>query len=133
MITRLSHVTIFVENQDEALRFYTETLGFEKRMDAKFGGFRWLTVAPPNQKEVEMILLEPRAVFDPPFAEKFEELMREGKLGGGVFHSDDCQKDYDELMAKGVEFKSPPERKPFGIQATLRDNSNNWFSLTQTR
>ena len=133
MITHLSHITIFVENQDDALRFYTEKLGFEKRMDAKMGGFRWLTVAPPNQKEVEMILLEPRAVFDEPFAGKFMELMREGKLGGGVFHSDNCQRDYEDLTAKGVEFKSPPERKPFGVQATLRDNSNNWFSLTQTR
>ena len=132
MITHLSHVTIFVKNQDEALKFYTEKLGFEKRMDAKIGDFRWVTVAPPRQKEVEMVLLEPRSMFDPPFVEKFEELMREGKLGGGVFHTDNCQKDYDELKAKGVEFKGPPEKKPFGVQATLRDNSNNWFSLTQT-
>ena len=59
--------------------------------------------------------------------------MHEGKLGGCVLRSDDCQKDYDALKARGVEFKSPPENKPFGIQATLRDNSNNWFSLTQPR
>src|SRR3954452_20202533 len=112
MITRLSHVTIFVTNQEDALRFYTEKLGFEKRMDATFGGFRWLTVAPADQKEVEMVLLEPVAVFDSPVAQKFEELMREGKLGGCVLHSDDCQGDYDRLKAKGVEFKSPPEKKP---------------------
>jgi len=54
-------------------------------------------------------------------------------LGGCVLCSDDCQKDYDALKARGVEFKSPPEKKPFGIQATLRDNSNNWFSLTQPK
>ena len=133
MITRLSHVTIFVKNQEDALKFYTEKLGFEKRMDATFNGFRWLTVAPPDQREVEMILLEPRAMFDAPVAAKFEALMREGKLGGGVLCSNDCQKDYEELQGRGVDFKSPPEKKPFGIQATLRDNSNNWFSLTQPK
>lgn len=133
MITRLSHVTVFVNNQDDAFRFYTETLGFEKRMDATFGGFRWVTVAPPDQKEVELVLLEPRAVFDGPTAEKFEELMRAGKLGGCVLNSSDCQADYERLRAKGVEFKNPPVKKPFGLQATFRDNSGNWYSLTQTR
>lgn len=133
MITHLSHVTIFVQNQDEALKFYTKKLGFEKRMDATFAGFRWLTVAPPNQTEVEMILLEPRSMFDPAVAEKFEALMREGKIGGCVLRSTDCEKDYAELRARGVEFKNPPEKKPFGIQATFRDNSNNWFSLTQPK
>jgi catechol 2,3-dioxygenase-like lactoylglutathione lyase family enzyme len=132
MITRLSHVTVFVENQDEALRFYTETLDFEKRMDATFNGFRWVTVAPRNQKEVEMVLLEPGAVFEPATALKFQELMAAGKLGGCALNSDDCQGDYERLKPKGVEFKSAPEKKPFGIQATFRDNSNTWFSLTQT-
>jgi catechol 2,3-dioxygenase-like lactoylglutathione lyase family enzyme len=133
MITRLSHVTVFVEHQDEALKFYTEKLGFEKRMDATFGGFRWVTVAPPRQKELELVLLEPRSMFDAATAKKFEALLREGKLGGGVFCTDDCQKDYEELSARGVNFKGPPEKKPFGIQATLSDNSGNWFSLTQPK
>ncbi len=133
MITHLSHVTIFVTNQDEAFEFYTKKLGFEKRMDASFGGFRWLTVAPPNQKEVEMVLLEPRKVFDADVTAKIEEVMRAGRLGGCVFHTDNCPADYERLAAKGVDFKAPPEKKPFGIQATFRDNSNNWFSLTQTR
>lgn len=133
MINRLSHITIFVKNQNEALKFYTEKLGFEKRMDASFGGFRWLTVAPPDQKEVEMILLCPGDMFDAAFAKKFEELMEAGKLGGGVFQTDDCRKTYEELKAAGVEFKGPPEKKPYGVQATFSDNSNNWFSLTQPK
>lgn len=133
MITHLSHVTIFVADQDEAFRFYTETLGFEKRMEASFGGFRWITVAPPNQKEMEMVLLEPGKVFDADVAEKIEQVMREGHLGGCVFHTDDCRGDYERLTAKGVKFKGPPETKPFGIQATFQDNSNNWFSLTETK
>src|SRR3954451_10783707 len=133
MITHLSHVTIFVKNQDEALKVYTEKLGFQKRMDATFRGFRWLTVAPPNQKEVEIILLEPRSMFEAAVADKFETLMQEGKLGGCVLRSTECQKDYEELSARGVQFKGPPEKKPFGIQATLRDNSNNWFSVTQPK
>lgn len=72
-------------------------------------------------------------MFAAPVADKFEALLRDGRLGGGVFCSDDCQKDYDELKARGVKFRSPPEKKPFGIQATLFDNSNNWFSLTQPK
>src|SRR3954465_5449850 len=103
MINRLSHFTIFVKNQDEALKFYTEKLGFKKRMDATFGGFRWLTVAPPDQKEVALILLDPRPLFDAAGAQKFEALMQEGKLGGCVLRSTDCQKDYEELKSHGVE------------------------------
>lgn len=133
MITRLSHVTVFVDNQDDALAFYTGKLGFEKRMDATFQGFRWLTVAPPGQKEVELVLLEPRTMFPPEVAERIEALRREGRLGGGVFCTDDCQGDYEALQARGVEFRGPPEKKPFGLQVTLRDNSHNWFSLTQPR
>jgi predicted enzyme related to lactoylglutathione lyase len=133
MITRLSHVTLFVKNQEEALKFYTETLGFQKRMDATFGGFRWLTVSPSDQKETEIVLLEPRSMFDAATAEKFESLMDEGKLGGAVFCTDDCQKDYDSLKTRGVKFRNAPEKKPFGIQATFVDNSNNWFSLTQPK
>ena len=133
MITRLSHVTVFVKNQDEALAFYTEILGCEKRMDATFGGFRSLTVAPPNQKEVEMVLLPPSAMFDAATAAKFEALMSEGRVGGGVFCTDDCQGDYEAMKARGVKFRGPPEKKPFGLQATFYDNSNVWFSLTQPR
>ena len=132
MITHLSHVTIFVNNQEESLRFYTEKLGFVKKMDATFNGFRWLTVAPPQQIEVQFVLLEPRAVFDADVAEKFEALLHAGKIGGCVLKSTDCQKDYEEMKAKGIAFRGPPEKKPFGIQATFQDNSKNWFSLTQT-
>lgn len=133
MITHLSHITIFVKDQDEPLRFYTEKLGFEKRMDATFGGFRWLAIAPANQKEVQLVLLETRKMFEGAAAEKFESLMAEGKIGGGVFCTDDCQRDYETLSARGVIFRGPPEKKPWGLQATFSDNSNNWFSLTQPR
>lgn len=133
MITHLSHLTIFVKNQEEALRFYLEKLGFEKRMDATFGGFRWLSVAPAAQKEVQLVLLETRTMFDGQAAEKFESLMADGKIGGGVFCTDDCQRDYETLSARGVKFRGPPEKKPWGMQATFSDDSNNWFSLTQPR
>lgn len=133
MVTRYSHATIFVRNQDDALEFYTEKLGFEKRIDASFDGFRWLTVAPPGQTEVQMALIEPRKIYEAEHAKKFEELMAHGLICGGVVQTDDCQKTYEELKAKGVVFTKAPEERPFGIQATFLDNSNNWFSLTQAK
>jgi catechol 2,3-dioxygenase-like lactoylglutathione lyase family enzyme len=133
VITRLSHVTIFVTNQDEALAFYTGILGFEKIIDTKFGAFRWLTVAPAGQKDIQMALIEPRTIYEAGHAAKVEELMREGKLCGGVLQTDDCRKTFEELKAKGVHFTEGPTQRPFGIQATFLDNSNNWFSLTQSQ
>jgi catechol 2,3-dioxygenase-like lactoylglutathione lyase family enzyme len=136
VITRLSHATIYVLDQDQALKFYRDNLGFEVRNDMTMdNGFRWLTVGPKTQKDLEIILM---AVKESPMfpAEKVAQLrtlIESGAMGAGVLEVDDCQKTYEELKAKGVEFMSPPEDRFYGIEALLKDNSGNWFSMTQRK
>lgn len=133
MIKKLSHITIYVLNQEEALKFYTEKLGFEVRTDNTLEGFRWLTVGPKTQKDIEMVLLEPQPgfMFDEKTVAQMRELVGKGALGGGVFNTSDCKATYEELKSRGVEFFSPPQERPYGIEAVFKDNSGNWFSLTQ--
>ncbi|PTY04971.1 glyoxalase [Opitutaceae bacterium EW11] len=133
MITHLSHITVFVRDQDAALEFYTKKLGFSVDMDARLGDFRWLTVRPPEQKELVIALLNPAAMFDdaPEVVEKIWQLLDAKKLGGGVFQTDDCTKTYEELKARGVPFRQPPQQRPYGIEAIMEDNSGNWYSVTQ--
>lgn len=97
------------------------------------GGFRWLTVGPKDQPDFEIILMEPSPgfMFDEATAKQIRELVQGGKLGGGVFDTTDCQAAYEELKARGVEFISPPQEQPWGIGAVFKDNSGNWFSLSQ--
>jgi catechol 2,3-dioxygenase-like lactoylglutathione lyase family enzyme len=97
MINGLSLVTIYVKDQDEALAFYTEKLGFEKRMDAPFGGNRWLTVAPVGQKEVEIVLQKVTTE---------DRLARVGQAPTWVLATDDVHHQYDELVSRGREVSS---------------------------
>jgi len=134
MITRLSHATIYVLNQDEALKFYTEKLGFEVRNDVKMGDFRWLTIGPKSQPDLELILFDVNqhgSTTDEAAVGQLRAALEKGALGPGVFNTDDCRATYEELKRKGVEFESPPTEQPYGIEATFKDNSGNWFSLTQ--
>lgn len=136
MIRKMSHTTIYVTNQQKALEFYTEKLGFEVRTDFTMqGGFRWLTVGLKDQPDLEIILMEPKPgmLFDEETARQLRSLVEKGVLGSGVFETPDCRKTYEELRKKGVEFKAPPEEKVYGIEAIIKDNSGNWFSLTQRK
>ena len=134
MITRLSHATIYVLDQDEALKFYRDKLGFEVRSDMTMdNGFRWLTVGPKTQPGLDIILM---AVMESPMfpgdkVAQLRRLIESGSMGAGVLEVDDCRKTYEELTAKGVEFLAPPEERFYGIEALLKDNSGNWFSMTQ--
>jgi len=115
MITKLSHVSIFVTNQDEAYKFYTEKLGFQVHTDATMdNGFRWLTVTPKDQPDMEIILMEPKPgmMFDETTSKQLRELIEKGALGAGAFDTDDCQATYEELKGRGVEFISPPTDRP---------------------
>jgi catechol 2,3-dioxygenase-like lactoylglutathione lyase family enzyme len=133
MITRLSHATIYVLNQDDAYDFYINKLGFKVHTDAKMEGFRWLTVTAPENPGFEIILMPIMAGFmmSEDEASKLRELVKAGKMGTGVFETNDCRATYEELKAKGVEFINPPEEKFYGIEAVMKDNSGNWFSLTE--
>lgn len=133
MITRLSHATIYVLDQDEALTFYRDKLGFEVRTDMTMdNGFRWLTVGPKTQKDLEIVLMAAKEspMFPADKVAALRKLIASG-LGAGVLEVDDCKKTYEELKAKGVEFMGPPEERFYGIEAVLKDNSGNWFSMTQ--
>lgn len=135
MIQKITHTTIYVLDQEKALKFYTETLGFEVRADFKMdGGFRWLTVAPKGQ-DIEIILMEPKPgpMLDEESAKQVRSLLEKGALGGGVFGTSDCQSTYAELKEKGVEFAYPPKDEFYGIETLMKDDSGTWFSLCQQK
>jgi len=133
MIRRLSHVSIFVVDQERALAFYTEKLGLEFRTDSKMGEFRWLTVGPRQQPELELVLLPPTPgpMLGATVAKQLKELVAKGALCPGVFETDDIRADYEEMKKRGVVFKSPPTDRHYGTEAVFQDDSGNWFSLTQ--
>jgi catechol 2,3-dioxygenase-like lactoylglutathione lyase family enzyme len=133
MIQTLSHTTVYVIDQESARAFYVDKLGFEVRADQKMGVFRWLTVAPKTQPNLQIILMPigPSPMMDATTAAAFRALIEKGALGCGVLETDDCQGTYEELLQKGVEFRGPPAQRPYGLEAVLKDNSGNWFSLVQ--
>jgi catechol 2,3-dioxygenase-like lactoylglutathione lyase family enzyme len=139
MIRGMSHVCLYVLDQDSAKAFYTGKLGFEVRSDVVMGegfegagaGLRWLTVSPPDQPDIEIILADCGMGHNPDTADELRALVAKGALGTGVMATDDCQKTFEELTARGVEFLQEPAQRPYGIEAVFRDDSGNWFSLTQ--
>jgi catechol 2,3-dioxygenase-like lactoylglutathione lyase family enzyme len=132
LITGLSHTTIWVLDQDEALEFYTRKLGFEVNTDSTMDDFRWLTVSPPERSDHELILLVPGPpMMDEESAEQVKALVAKGALGPGAFETDDCRATCAELSARGVDFLSEPTERFYGVEATFRDNSGNWFSMTE--
>jgi catechol 2,3-dioxygenase-like lactoylglutathione lyase family enzyme len=131
---KFAHAQVWVHDQEEALAFYTEKLGFEVRSDVtlpEMDDFRWLTVAPPGQEEIAIVLMAIPAQFEEETVQQIEALMAKGVSGGIFLTTDDCRRDYEELKAKGVEFTEAPEERPYGIDCGLRDPSGNSLRLTQ--
>lgn len=136
MISRVSHATVWVQNQEEARKFYVDALGFEVRFDVTMeNGYRWLTVGLKAQPDFQVILMEPKAggKLDAQSEQMLRTLLKNGILGGSVFATPDCRATYEELKRRGVEFIEPPEDKFYGVEALLRDNSGNWFSMTEPK
>ncbi len=133
MIEQLSHITLYVLNQDEALVFYRDQLGFEVRNDMKTPNFRWLTVGPKTQPGLELVLMpvDGSPMISADAAAKLRELVKSGTFRIGVLETSDCQGTYEELKARGVEFQAPPTERFYGVEAILKDNSGNWFTLIQ--
>jgi catechol 2,3-dioxygenase-like lactoylglutathione lyase family enzyme len=132
VISKLSHVNLWVLNKDEAVAFYRDTLGFEVRQDMTLDGFRWVEVGPKGQPDVAFTLNEPGApMMDEESAAAIRTLLEKGAMSGGVFQTDDCRATFAELSAKGVTFLQEPAERPYGVEALFRDNSGNWFSLTE--
>jgi catechol 2,3-dioxygenase-like lactoylglutathione lyase family enzyme len=136
MIQRMSHTAILVLDQDIAKDFYVNKLGLQTNTDETMpNGFRWLTVSPKGQPELEIILMKvaPGPKLQPEDVAAVAGLIKKGAFGAGVFDTADCRKAYEELKAKGVEFLSPPKEEFFGVQATFKDPFGNWFSMTQPK
>jgi uncharacterized glyoxalase superfamily protein PhnB len=135
---KIANAQLWVHDQDEALAFYTEKLGFEVQADVtlpEMDGFRWLTVGPPNQEDISIVLMAiPGApVMDEETGGQVRNLMAKGFAGTVFLTTDDCQASYEELKARGVEFTEAPEKRPYGIDSGFRDPSGNSFRLTQVQ
>lgn len=134
MITNVSLVTLYVTDQDEAKKFYTEVLGFEEHTDVAMGdGFRWVTVAHPDHPELEVTLMLPGPPLDEGVAEAVRRALANGTMGGFGLCTTDCHKTYEDLTARGVEFVQTPADRPYGIEAVMRDNSGNWLVLVEPK
>jgi catechol 2,3-dioxygenase-like lactoylglutathione lyase family enzyme len=136
MINKLAVSTIWVTDQNEALRFYTEKLGFEIRADYTAHDYRWLTVGLKDQPDIEFQLaaLKPGGQFTQDDVDTLTRLVEAGKMGSGPWKTDDCQKTYETFKARGVEFLQPPTDRPYGIiEAVFKDNSGNVMVLAQDK
>jgi predicted enzyme related to lactoylglutathione lyase len=133
---KISSAQLWVHDQDAALKFWTEKIGMEVRQDVslpELGGFRWLTVGPPGQDDVSIVLMavpgEP--MLDDAGRKGVLDLVAKGLAGTVFLTTDDCHASYKELTARGVEFTEPPFEQPYGIDAGFRDPSGNSIRLTQ--
>jgi uncharacterized glyoxalase superfamily protein PhnB len=135
---RIANAQLWVHDQDEALAFYTQKLGMEVRTDvtlAEMGNFRWLTVGPPGQLDVAIVLMAIPGppVMDAETAEQVRNLMAKGFAGTIFLTTEDVHADYEELKGRGVDFVEQPEERPYGIDSAFRDPSGNHIRLTQVR
>jgi uncharacterized glyoxalase superfamily protein PhnB len=135
---RIANAQLWVHDQEEALAFYTEKVGMEVRADVtlpEMGDFRWLTVGPPGQEDVSIVLMAiPGApVMDEETGNQVRELMAKGFAGTVFLTTDDCQASYEALKARGVEFTEAPEERPYGIDSGFRDPSGNSLRLAEVR
>jgi len=135
---KLSNAHLWVHDQDEALAFYTEKLGFETRADVtlpELGNFRWLVVGPTAQADIGIALMAIPGppVMDSETAEHVRTLMSKGFAGTVFLTTEDCRAEYEQLKQRGVEFIEEPEERPYGIDAGFRDPSGNHIRLTQVR
>jgi catechol 2,3-dioxygenase-like lactoylglutathione lyase family enzyme len=132
----MSHVSIYVLNQDNAYDFYVNKLSFKVIIDAPIGkDSRWLTVSPPEQPNFEIVLMPiiEGMMFTKESAKAMTELVKNGTFGFGLFKCNDIFATYEELKAKGVEFTKAPKKEFYGIEALFKDDSGNWFSLGQKK
>jgi uncharacterized glyoxalase superfamily protein PhnB len=132
---KIANAQLWVHDQEVALKYWTEKVGMEVRQDVTLPdlGFRWLTVGPPGQDDVSIVLM---AVPGPPVMdevtrEQVMEVVAKGFAGTVFLTTDDCQATYDEMKSRGVEFTEEPHEMPYGIDCGFRDPSGNSVRLTQ--
>jgi len=125
---RIGLTSIYVDDQEKALAFYTEKLGFRKKADYPAGEFRWLTVASPEEPDGPELFLEPNRN---PAAKALQQSLKESGERAAMFYTDDLQRDYDRLVSLDVTFTTPPTQFPWGSMAILDDTCGNLIQLTQ--
>ncbi|GAA4409913.1 VOC family protein [Fodinibacter luteus] len=133
---RIATAQLWVHDQDEALKYWTDRVGFEVRSDvtvAEMGNFRWLTVGPPGQTDVAIVLMAIPGppMVDPATDEQLRDLMGKGLAGTVFLTTDDCRRTHAELKERGVEFIGEPEEQLYGIDVGFRDPSGNNVRLSQ--
>ena len=125
---RIKLTSVYVDDQDKALRFYTEVLGFAKRADFSNGPFRWLTVGSPEEPAAAELQL---ALNNNPAAKAYQEAMFQQGQPAAMFYTDDVQGDYERMKARGAEFTMPPTGVTASIIAMLNDTCGNRIQLVQ--
>jgi predicted enzyme related to lactoylglutathione lyase len=132
---RIANAQFWVHDQNEALAFYTQTLGWEVQADVTMEewSFRWLVVGPAGQPDVGLVLMPVPGppMLDTSSSEQLSELVAKGAGGTLFLTTDDCQASYEELSRRGVVFNDPPTPQPYGIDTSFRDPSGNNIRLTQ--
>ncbi|UXX93905.1 VOC family protein [Streptomyces sp. AD2-2] len=134
MIQGLGIATVWTFDQQRTKAFFTEKLDFEIRDEISMGDMQWVTVGAKNQPALALTLMSLDGPgLDPESAEALKKLVSKGAIGAGAFTTDDCRGDYATFKARGVEFLQEPTERPYGIEAIFRDDSGNWYSLTERR
>jgi catechol 2,3-dioxygenase-like lactoylglutathione lyase family enzyme len=120
--------SVFVDDQEKALKFYTDVLGFVKKADVRNGDFRWLTVVSPEGHDDVELLLEPN---NNPAAQQFQQAIRSQGIPATVLFTTDVQGDYRRLLAQGVHFQSEPTVESWGANVVFDDTCGNLINLVQ--
>jgi len=123
---KIKVTNIYVNDQEKALRFYTEVLGFVKKADFTQGPFRWLTVASPEEPDGTELQL---ALNDNPAARAYQQAMFEQAQRAAMFYVDDVQREYDRMKPLGAEFTMPPTKVTGSTIAMLKDTCGNLIQI----
>jgi len=125
---KIKLTSVFVDDQDKALKFYTESLGFVKKLDIPLGEFKWLTVVSPEEPDGVQLLLEPS---DNPATQTFKKALVEQGIPLTTFFVDDIRSEYERLTGLGVKFTMPPTVMGPTTMAVLDDTCGNFIQLNQ--
>jgi predicted enzyme related to lactoylglutathione lyase len=127
---KIKLMSVYVDDQDKALRFYTEALGFVKKADVSNGPFRWLTVASPEEPEGTDLQL---ALNDNPAGRAYQQALFQQGLPAAMFFTDDVQGEYERMKARGAEFTMPPTDVTGARIAMLNDTCGNLIQVSQLK
>jgi predicted enzyme related to lactoylglutathione lyase len=125
---KIKVTSVYVDDQDKALRFYTDVLGFARKSDFTHGPFRWLTVAPADEPDGVELQLAPN---DDPAARAYQQALFQQGRPAVMFYTDDVKDDYERIKARGAQFRMPPTDVTASTIAMLTDGCGNLIQLTQ--